>query len=150
MITDIQACGWEGFVALWDDTAKDIRCCGTKKAEDILANRALQQFMSSFSNAMAPDSDNRDRFTNCVSDGDDYRGLSITSDARHSWRKNAQFSNVVGIRPIKGIQGLTREVVVALLCNIESQEQRGHMITTRRLPPEHPRAGASDDGLSFT
>ncbi|XP_035694410.1 uncharacterized protein LOC118428452 [Branchiostoma floridae] len=52
-------------------------------------------------------------------------------------------------RPIKGIQGLTREVVVALLCNIESQEQRRHMTTTHGLPPEHPRAGTSDDVEAF-
>ncbi|XP_078667520.1 uncharacterized protein LOC144909356 [Branchiostoma floridae x Branchiostoma belcheri] len=52
-------------------------------------------------------------------------------------------------RPIKGIQGLTREVVVALLCNIESQEQRRNMQTTRGLPPEHPRAGTSDDVEAF-
>eukprot|EP00058_Branchiostoma_floridae_P022059 XP_002607549.1 hypothetical protein BRAFLDRAFT_106498 [Branchiostoma floridae] len=52
-------------------------------------------------------------------------------------------------RPIKGIQGMTREVVVALLCNIESQEQRRLMITTHLLPPEHPRAGTSDDVDAF-
>ncbi|XP_019625773.1 PREDICTED: uncharacterized protein LOC109471038 isoform X1 [Branchiostoma belcheri] len=28
-------------------------------------------------------------------DGDEYRGISIVSDARHCWRKNAQFSDVV-------------------------------------------------------
>ncbi|XP_066295859.1 uncharacterized protein [Branchiostoma lanceolatum] len=28
-------------------------------------------------------------------DGDEYRGISILSDARHCWRKNAQFSDVV-------------------------------------------------------
>ncbi|KAI8490621.1 hypothetical protein Bbelb_318890 [Branchiostoma belcheri] len=52
-------------------------------------------------------------------------------------------------RPIKGIQGLTREIVVALLCNIKSQEQRRNMQTTRGLPPEHPRAGTSDDVEAF-
>lgn len=48
-------------------------------------------------------------------------------------------------RPIKGIRGLTREVVVALVANIESQEHR-------RLyspAPEHPHASSIDDLEGF-
>lgn len=48
-------------------------------------------------------------------------------------------------RPIKGIRGLTREVIVALTTNIESQEYRRRYGRERGLPPEHPRAGSTDD-----
>ncbi|XP_077995175.1 uncharacterized protein LOC144448771 [Glandiceps talaboti] len=52
-------------------------------------------------------------------------------------------------RPIKGIRGLTREVVIGLIANIESQELRRRVSQNRNLPPEHPRAGTSDDVESF-
>ena len=42
-------------------------------------------------------------------------------------------------RPIKGIKGLTREVVVAITTHIESQEFRRHYGEEKLLPPEHPR-----------
>ena len=48
-------------------------------------------------------------------------------------------------RPIKGIKGLTREVVVALTPNIESQEFRRRYGKEKGLPPEHPRGGSTDD-----
>ena len=43
-------------------------------------------------------------------------------------------------RPIKGIQGMNREVIVVLTTNLESQEFRCHYGEERGLPPEHPRA----------
>jgi hypothetical protein len=49
------------------------------------------------------------------------------------------------LRPIKGIKGLTREVIVALTTNIESQEFRRRYGQHKGLPPEHPRAGSTDD-----
>lgn len=48
-------------------------------------------------------------------------------------------------RPIKGIQGLTREVVVALIANIESRNLRQIECLTEGLPPENPRASTTDD-----
>ena len=48
-------------------------------------------------------------------------------------------------RPIKGIKGLTREVVVALTTTIESQEFRRRYRKEKGLLPEHPRAGSTDD-----
>jgi len=52
-------------------------------------------------------------------------------------------------RPIKGIQGFTREVVVALIANIETQEHRRQDGVRRALPPEHPRASSTDDVEGF-
>lgn len=40
---------------------------------------------------------------------------------------------------------MTREVIVALVSNIESQEFRRREGATRGLPPEHPRASSTDD-----
>ena len=40
---------------------------------------------------------------------------------------------------------MTREVVVALTTNIASQEFRRRDGDERGLPPEHPRAGSTDD-----
>ncbi len=51
----------------------------------------------------------------------------------------------VYFRPIKGICGLTREVVVAIVANIESRELRRCEYERRNLMPEHPRASSSDD-----
>ena len=44
------------------------------------------------------------------------------------------------IRPINGIHGLTREIIVALTTNIESQEQQRVFEIKNHLAPEHPRA----------
>jgi len=52
-------------------------------------------------------------------------------------------------RPIKGIRGFTREVIVALIANIESQEKRRAECETKGLPPEHPRASSTDDVEGF-
>lgn len=48
-------------------------------------------------------------------------------------------------RPLKGICGLTREVVVGLVANLESRELRRLEYAARHLPAEHPRASATDD-----
>ena len=52
-------------------------------------------------------------------------------------------------RRIKGIQGLTREVIIGLIANIESPEPRRLECCTRGRPPEHPRASTSDDVEGF-
>ena len=44
---------------------------------------------------------------------------------------------------------MTREVIVALVANIESLELRRSECRTRGLPPEHPRASATDDLEGF-
>ena len=48
-------------------------------------------------------------------------------------------------RSIKRIKGMTREVIVAITTNIESQEFRRRYGEQKGLPPEHPRAGSTDD-----
>ena len=40
---------------------------------------------------------------------------------------------------------MTREVIVAITTNIESQEFRRRYGEEKGLPPEHPRAGSTDD-----
>ena len=47
-------------------------------------------------------------------------------------------------RPIKGICGFSRETVIAVTTNIESNEYRKRE-AERFGYPEHPRAGTSDD-----
>ncbi|XP_070555107.1 uncharacterized protein [Ptychodera flava] len=44
---------------------------------------------------------------------------------------------------------MTREVVVGLVANIKSAERRRLECETRGLPPEHPRAGTTDDVEGF-
>ena len=48
-------------------------------------------------------------------------------------------------RPIKGICGLTQETLAGLVANLESRELRRAEYQERGLPPEHPRASATDD-----
>ena len=48
-------------------------------------------------------------------------------------------------RPVKGIQGLTREIIVALVANLESRELRRSEGEARGLPPENRRASTIDD-----
>ena len=45
-------------------------------------------------------------------------------------------------RPIKGIKGMTREVILAVTTN--SQEFRWHYREAKRFPQEHPSAGSTD------
>lgn len=52
-------------------------------------------------------------------------------------------------RPIKGIKGLMREVVMALISKIESQEFRRCYGKEKGLLPEHPRAASADDMEEF-
>ena len=46
---------------------------------------------------------------------------------------------------MKGIQGLTREIIVALVANLERRELRRSEGETRGLTPENPRASTTDD-----
>ncbi len=46
---------------------------------------------------------------------------------------------------MKDICGLTREVVIGLVANLESRELRRQEYMERSIPPEHPRASATDD-----
>ena len=48
-------------------------------------------------------------------------------------------------RPIKGICGLSQEAVIGLVANLESRELRRVEYQEKGLPPEHPRASATDD-----
>ena len=53
--------------------------------------------------------------------------------------------SIFHLRPIKGICGLTAEVVVGLVANLESRELRRVEYHERGLPFEHPRASSTDD-----
>ena len=48
-------------------------------------------------------------------------------------------------RPLKGICGFTREILVGLVANLESRELRRRENLARKLPPEHPRSSSTDD-----
>jgi hypothetical protein len=52
-------------------------------------------------------------------------------------------------RPLKGICGFTREIIVGLVANIESRELRRSEGAAAGLPPEHPRASSTDDVEGF-
>ena len=52
-------------------------------------------------------------------------------------------------RPISGICGLTRELVIGLTANLESREIRREEYVKRGLHPEHPRASSTDDVEGF-
>ncbi|XP_070534517.1 uncharacterized protein [Ptychodera flava] len=58
---------------------------------------------------------------------------------------NPDYSTIDPLRPIKGICGFTREIIVALIANIESAEWR----RCEEGPPEHPRASTTDDVEGF-
>ena len=45
-------------------------------------------------------------------------------------------------RPVDHVRGFTRETLVALFANIESQEMRRHRV--EEIGPEHPRASLAD------
>ncbi len=47
-------------------------------------------------------------------------------------------------RPIDGIRGFTRETVIEITTNIESQERR-RLLNNSLGYEEHPRAGSTDD-----
>ena len=40
---------------------------------------------------------------------------------------------------------MTREVIIGLVANIETREQRREIYSAMKLPPEHPRASSTDD-----
>jgi hypothetical protein len=50
---------------------------------------------------------------------------------------------------LKGICGLTREIIVGLIANLESRRLREEEYKERSLQPEHPRASSSDDVENF-
>ncbi|XP_070533891.1 uncharacterized protein [Ptychodera flava] len=57
------------------------------------------------------------------------------------------YSTIDPLRPLKGIKGLTREVVVAIIANVESLEHRRKL--NDLYGPEHPRASTTDDVEGF-
>lgn len=46
---------------------------------------------------------------------------------------------------LKGSEGMTREVIIGLVANIETREQWRENYSAMKLPPEHPRASSTDD-----
>lgn len=52
-------------------------------------------------------------------------------------------------RPVKGVRGFSRETVIALMANIESQEFQRRQTAQTHGTPEHPRASSSDDVECF-
>ncbi|CAB4001791.1 Hypothetical predicted protein [Paramuricea clavata] len=75
----------------------------------------------------------------------DGRGLTEADHWMPWYKEERDYSTLDGNRPIRGIRGFTREVVVALTTNIESQEFRRRYGLEKGLLPEHPRAGSTDD-----
>lgn len=65
------------------------------------------------------------------------------------YRSERDFSTIHVLRPIKGIQGFTREIVVALIANCESLELRRAEYVKRGFLLEHPCAGSTDDVEGF-
>ena len=65
------------------------------------------------------------------------------------FQQESDYSTIDILRPIKGIQGFTREIVVALVANCESLELRREEYQHRGLSPEHPRASSTDDVEGF-
>ena len=61
------------------------------------------------------------------------------------FQQGRDYATIDILRPIKGIQGLTREIVVALFANCESLELRREEYRDRGLFPEYPRASSTDD-----
>lgn len=59
------------------------------------------------------------------------------------------FHELCSYRPIKGIRGFSRETVIALLTNIESQEYVRRQHLQQNESPEHPRASSTDDVECF-
>lgn len=49
-------------------------------------------------------------------------------------------------RPIKGIKGFTKEIIIAITTNVESQEKRRK---ENHLLAKHPRASTADDVEGF-
>ena len=52
-------------------------------------------------------------------------------------------------RDISRMQGLTREVVVALIANVESRNWRDSYSTEHGIALEHPRSSTTDDVECF-
>ncbi|XP_070537621.1 uncharacterized protein [Ptychodera flava] len=65
------------------------------------------------------------------------------------YRDVYDFATVDINRPLQGIKGFSRETIIAVVTNIESQEFRRRQIATSNLPQEHPRAGTTDDVECF-
>ena len=52
-------------------------------------------------------------------------------------------------RKICNIRGFSRETLVALVANTESQEWRREFSSKNGIPPEHPRTNTTDDVECF-
>ena len=52
-------------------------------------------------------------------------------------------------RCVTNVRGFTREVLNALIANIESREWQRCYTANNNLPPEHPRASTTDDVECF-
>ena len=65
------------------------------------------------------------------------------------YRSKRDFSTIDILRLIKGIQGFTREIVVALIANCKSLELRRSEYVKWGLSPKHPRAGSTNHVEGF-
>jgi len=74
-----------------------------------------------------------------------YEMLNYVLDDWMPWhRENYDFSTIDINRPVDCVRGFSRETLVELTTNIESQEHRRRMNSVLGYP-EHPRAGVTDD-----
>ncbi|CAB3977744.1 Hypothetical predicted protein [Paramuricea clavata] len=73
----------------------------------------------------------------------------ILDDWMPWWKEDRNFATLDVLRPIKGIQGFTREIVVALIANCKSMELRRREYANRGISPEHPCASSTDNVEGF-
>lgn len=75
--------------------------------------------------------------------------LNYILDEWMPWHKDDyDFSKIDINRPVEYIRGLTREVIIEITANIESQELR-RCQSNKIGYPEHPRAGSTEDFECF-
>ena len=78
--------------------------------------------------------------------------ISVVWKSTSEWSETKQIyvvSQICPYRPIKGVRGFSRETVVALLTNIDSQEYIRRQYSEQNEMPEHPRASSTDDVECF-
>ncbi|XP_072042171.1 uncharacterized protein [Amphiura filiformis] len=72
-----------------------------------------------------------------------YEMLNMILDEYMPWHRTCYDFRYIDInRPLKGILGMSMETIIEVITNIECQEFRRRQL---HLPPEHPRAGYTND-----
>ena len=74
---------------------------------------------------------------------------NLVSDKPSEWFHVPCLSFFYDCRDVRNVCGLTREVLYALIADIETREWRRREIAQNSLEPEHPRASNTDDVECF-